>query len=118
MVAGLSIPALLDEDADVPETPDRFSHGSPAIGGVADVTQHRDAAAATGGDIQCNHKRDRIRKHVGIELSRHVQHGQADGSGVALHDGCRCIVPAGIDGRPRQTKPFQEPHSHLPEAAE
>lgn len=30
----------------MPETPDRLSHGSPAIGGVADVTQHRDAAAA------------------------------------------------------------------------
>lgn len=37
---------IVDEDVDVPETPDRFSHGSPAIGGVADVTQHRDAAAA------------------------------------------------------------------------
>lgn len=37
---------IVDEDADVPEIPDRFSHGSPAIGGVADVTQHRDAAAA------------------------------------------------------------------------
>ena len=34
----------------------------------------------------------------GVELSGHVEHGQADGAGASLHDGGRDAVPAGPDG--------------------
>ena len=54
--------------------------------------------ADEGSDIQCHDNCDCVRKHVGVELSRHFDHGRADGPVAAVHDGGRGVLPAGSDG--------------------
>jgi hopanoid biosynthesis associated RND transporter like protein HpnN len=66
------------------------------------VASRKDGLAAIdadqSGDIQRHDDCGRVRKHVGVELSGHVEHGQADGAGAALYDGRCGIVPAGSNG--------------------
>jgi hypothetical protein len=54
--------------------------------------------ADQAGRIQRHDHCGRVRKHVGVELSGHVEHGQADGPGAAMYDGRCGAVPAGSDG--------------------
>ena len=78
-----------------------------------------DAGAA--GRVQRHDQRDRVRQHVGIELSGHVEHGQADGAGVAVHDGGRGAVQPMLTGRPRQVdtgRPQHAPDLHQAAAAQ
>ena len=51
-----------------------------------------------GGDLQRHDQCGRVWKHVVIELSGHVEHGEDDGARAALHDGGRRAVSAGLDG--------------------
>ncbi len=53
-----------------------------------------DASRGVQRPDQCR----RVRKHVVVELSGHVEHGQDDGAVAAVHDGGRGVVPAGADG--------------------
>jgi predicted RND superfamily exporter protein len=43
-------------------------------------------------------------KHVGVEQSRHVEHGQADGACTAMHDGLCSAVPASSHGAAAASK--------------
>jgi hypothetical protein len=74
---------------------------------VQDLLHHglagrKDRPVAVGLDprrrLQRHDQCDRVRKHVGIELSRHVEHGEIDGAGIVVHHGHRPAVPAGADG--------------------
>jgi len=56
------------------------------------------------GDIQCHDQRYRIWQHGGFKLSRHVRHGQAYGSGAALHVGRRGAVPTCSHGKAEATR--------------
>ena len=70
-----------------------------------------------GGDLQRHHHRGCFRKDVGVELSGHAEHGQADGAGAGLYDGCTVLFQPVLTGRPRQLSvPSEQPN--LREAAE
>ena len=62
--------------------------------------QNRSAAIAADprGGVQRHDQCGRVRQHVGIELSRHVEHGQDDGAGAGVHHGRRGPLPTGADG--------------------
>jgi hypothetical protein len=49
-------------------------------------------------DIQRHDNCDRVRKHVVVELSRHFDHGRADGPVAVVHDGGLGVLPARSDG--------------------
>src|SRR5579872_71666 len=59
-----------------------------------------------------------FRKHVDVELSRHVEHWQANGACSAKHDGLCSALSASSLGRPRQLRIYSEQDANLREAAE